>query len=52
MLAGELSGIKGEPQVVTKEDKFSFLDLLKGNFPGKLVGDIFSGIQLKYMFTL
>jgi len=52
MLAGELSGIKGEPQVVEKEEKFSIVDLLKGKFPGKLLGNVFSGIQLKYMFTL
>lgn len=52
MLAGELGGIKGEPQVVTKEDKFSVMDFLKGNFPGKLISNVFSGIQLKYMFTL
>ncbi len=52
MLAGELTGIKGEPQVVTKEEKFGILDYIKGEFPGKLIHNVFSGIQLKYLFTL
>lgn len=52
MLAGKLTGIKGEPEVVTKEDEFSFLDLLKGKIPGSLIGSAFSNIQLKYLFTL
>jgi protease-4 len=52
MLAGELTGIEGEPEVVTKEEKFSFIDMLKGQLPERLIGDAFQGIQLKYMFTL
>lgn len=51
MLAGKLTGIKGEPKVVTKEEKFSVFDLLKGQLPDKLIGNVFSGIQLKYLFT-
>jgi protease-4 len=51
MIAGELTGIKGEPQVVTKKEKFSFLDLLKGQIPDKIIGNAFSGIQLKYLLT-
>lgn len=52
MLAGELTGIKGEPQVVTKTEKFGLLDYIKGEFSGKLIHNVFSGIQLKYLFTL
>ncbi len=52
MLAGELTGIEGEPQVVTKKEKFGILDYIKGEFPGKLIHNVFSGIQLKYLFTL
>ena len=52
MLAGELTGIEGEPEVITKEEKFSFIDMLKGQLPKKLINNAFQGIQLKYMFTL
>ncbi len=52
MLAAELTGIKGEPQVVSKKEKFGILDYIRGNFPEKLMSDAFSGIQLKYLFTL
>jgi protease-4 len=52
MLAGELSGIKGEPQVVTREDEFSFLDLLKNKFAGALSSESFRGISVKYLMSL
>lgn len=51
MLAGELTGIKGEPEVVTKKEKFGVIDYLKGKLPENLIGNTFSGIQLKYLFT-
>jgi protease-4 len=51
-LAGEISGIEGEPQVVTKKKKFSFWDILGGGFPKELIKDSFPTIRLKYMFTL
>ena len=50
-LAGKLGGIKGEPNVVYKEDKFSFIDMLKGNIPRQLMNSAFSGISLKYLLT-
>ncbi len=50
-LAGELSGIKGEPEVVIKEDKFNFVDMLKGQLPGRLINNTFSGISLQYLLT-
>jgi protease-4 len=51
MLAGKLTGIKGEPKVITKKEEFSVFNLLKGQLPDKLIGNVFSGIQLKYLFT-
>ncbi len=51
MLAGELTGIEGEPEVVTKKEKFGILDYIKGELPDRLIGNAFSGIQLKYLFT-
>jgi protease-4 len=50
-IAGKLTGIKGEPEVVQKKEKFSVLDLLKGEFPGKLMDKVFHGISLKYLMT-
>lgn len=51
MLAGKLAGIKGEPEVVYKEKEFSFIDMLRGEIPNHLVGNVFSGISLKYLLT-
>ncbi len=52
MLAGELTGIKGEPRVVSKKEEFSIFDMLKSRLPDKLMGNTFSGVQLKYLFTM
>ncbi len=51
MLAGKLTRIEGEPDVIYKEDEFSFIDILRGEIPQRLVGNVFSGISLKYMLT-
>ena len=51
MLAGRLSGIKGEPEVVEKKEKFSLMEVLKGEFQGKLMDNVFQGIRLKYLMT-
>jgi len=51
MLAGELAGIEGEPEVVTKKEKFSFFDMIRGQFPQRLIGDAFSGIRMQYLFS-
>ena len=51
-LAGQISGIKGEPQVVTKKKKFSFWNILSDGFPKELIKDSFPTIKLKYMFKL
>jgi protease-4 len=52
MIAGKLSGITGEPHVVTRKEKFSIFDMLKGQLREKLFGSAFSGIQLKYLLKL
>jgi protease-4 len=51
MLAGKLTGIEGEPEVVTKKEKFSIFDILKGEIPKRLISDAFPGIRLKYLLT-
>ncbi len=51
-LAGKLSGIKGEPQVISKKDKLSFWDLLSGGtLPNELIKNRFQSISLKYILT-
>lgn len=48
--AARLSGIKGEPGVVSKKEKFSVIDLLRGKFPKEL-SDIFPTVKMKYVFA-
>jgi protease-4 len=48
--AAKLSGIKGEPEVVTKKERFSFIHLLKDTMPKELV-DGFPSVRVKYLFT-
>ncbi len=49
-VAAKLSGIKGEPEVVTKKEKLSVIDLLRGKFPKELT-DIFPSVKIKYVFS-
>jgi len=49
-VAGKLSGIKGEPEVISKKERFSFTDLLKGSMPKELT-DVFPSVRIKYLFT-
>lgn len=52
-LAGKISGIKGEPQVISKKKKLSFWNLLSGGYlPNELIKNGFQTISLKYMLTL
>ncbi len=51
-LAGKLSGIKGEPRVVTKKEKLSIWNLITGDSPDELIKKAFPNIGLKYMLTL
>ncbi len=49
-VAARLSGIKGEPVVISKKEHFSFINLLKGAIPKELT-DIFPAVKVKYLFT-
>jgi len=49
-IAAKLAGIKGEPEVVSKKERFSVIDLLRGKFPKEL-SDIFPSLKIKYMLT-
>lgn len=49
-VAAKISGIKGEPSVVSKKEKFSFIDLLRGKLPKEL-SDIFPTIKMRYVFA-
>ena len=50
-LAGKLSGIKGEPSVVSKKEKLSIWNIISGNLPSELIKKGFPTIGLKYMLT-
>lgn len=49
-VAAKLAGIKGEPEVVSKKERFSIIDILRGKFPKEL-SDVFPSVKIKYMFT-
>ncbi len=48
--AAELAGIKGEPVVVTKKEKFSVLDVLRGKVPKEL-SNLFPSVKVQYLFA-
>ena len=48
--AGKLAGIKGEPEVVSKKEKISFIELLRGKFLREF-SDIFPAVKIKYVFS-
>ncbi len=51
-LAGKLSGIKGEPHVVSKREKFNLWDLLIGtDSPKDIMKNGFPTIRLNYMLS-
>jgi protease-4 len=51
-LAGKLSGIEGEPEVIYKKERFSFWDMIfDRTFPKELFKDSLQTIALKYMFV-
>jgi len=49
-LAARLAGIKGEPEVVSKEKKFTVIDLLLGKLPGQFT-EVIPSMKVKYMMT-
>ncbi len=48
--AGKLAGIKDEPEVVTKKEKLSFIDLLRNKFPREIT-DVFPTVKIKYLYA-
>lgn len=48
--AAKLGGITGEPDVLSKKDKNSVWDLLRGRFSGE-ISEIFPSMKMKYMMT-
>jgi protease-4 len=49
-IAAKLAGIKGEPEVINKKERFSFIDLLRGKIPKELT-NIFPSVKVQYLFT-
>lgn len=47
--AALLVGIKGEPEIVTKEDRFSLLDILNNKLPKEL-GSLLPVLKIKYLY--
>lgn len=50
-LAAKISGIKGEPQVVSKKEKFSLLSLIAGHMPNELIKDGFPTVKVRYLLA-
>lgn len=48
--AADLAGIRDEPEVVSKKDKLSVLDILRSNFPRE-ISDIFPTVKIKYLYS-
>jgi protease IV len=46
----KLAGIKGEPEVISKKDRFSFTDILKNKIPKEL-SDVFPSVKIKYLYS-
>jgi protease-4 len=49
-VSAELSGIEGEPDVVSKEEKLSFIQLLRNKLSGEFP-ELYPYIKLKYMLS-
>jgi protease-4 len=49
-ITAKLAGIKGEPEVVSKKDKFSIVDILRNKFPKEIL-DVFPTVKIKYLFA-
>jgi protease-4 len=48
--AAKLSGIRGEPEVISKKEKFSLINLLRGKVPKEFM-DAFPSVKVKYLFS-
>jgi protease-4 len=49
-VAAKLGGITGEPEIVSKKDRFSFIDILRNKFPKEIL-DVFPAVKIKYLFA-
>lgn len=49
-VAAKLAGIKGEPNVVSKKERFSIIEMLRGKFPKEL-SDMLPSVKIKYMLV-
>ena len=48
--SAKLAGIKGEPEIVTKKERFSLTNLVRGSMPKELT-DLFPSVKVKYLFA-
>ncbi|PKL52088.1 MAG: signal peptide peptidase SppA [Nitrospira bacterium HGW-Nitrospira-1] len=48
--AATLAGIREEPQVISRKNKFSVIDILRNKFP-KEIADIFPTVKIKYLYS-
>ncbi len=48
--AAKISGIKGEPALVSRKEKFSLISLLRGTMPADIT-DMVPSLRVKYLFT-
>jgi protease-4 len=49
-LTAKLAGIEGEPEIVEKKEKLTFMELLRGEISGK-VPDMSRSVQIKYLLS-
>ncbi len=49
-VTAKLAGIKEEPEIVTKKDKFSIIDILRNKFPKEIL-DVVPSVKIKYLFA-
>jgi protease-4 len=50
MAAAKLAGINEEPEVISRKDKFSFIDVLRNKIPKELA-DVIPSVKIKYQFS-
>lgn len=48
--AATLAGLREEPEVISKKDKLSVIDILRNKFP-KEMADIFPTVKIKYLYS-
>lgn len=49
-VAAELAGIEGEPDVISKEEELSLIEMLRNKFPGN-ISDVFPTLRIKYLYV-